>query len=35
VAYIKAHCGYDEAFNYKTTPVQKALKELCPNGIDV
>jgi NADPH-dependent curcumin reductase CurA len=36
VDWICNHCGYDEAFNYKTTSNYAAkLKELCPNGIDV
>src|SRR5581483_6488276 len=35
VEWIKSECGYDEAFNYKTTTDYAAkLKELCPNGID-
>lgn len=36
VEYILRECGYDSAFNYKTTDNYAAkLKELCPNGIDV
>lgn len=36
VAWILKDCGYDAAFNYKTTENYPAkLKELCPNGIDV
>ncbi|HML15718.1 MAG TPA: NADP-dependent oxidoreductase [Bryobacteraceae bacterium] len=36
VAWILGECGYDAAFNYKTTGNYSArLKELCPNGIDV
>ncbi len=36
VAYIVAECGYDAAFNYKTTEDYAAkLTELCPHGIDV
>jgi NADPH-dependent curcumin reductase CurA len=36
VAWILKECGYDAAFNYKTTENYSAkLKELCPNGIDV
>jgi hypothetical protein len=36
VEYIKKECGYDEAFNYKTTSDYAAkYRELCPNGIDV
>ena len=35
VAYCKS-LGFDEVFNYKTvTSVQDALKEACPNGIDM
>jgi NADPH-dependent curcumin reductase CurA len=36
IAWILKDCGYDAAFNYKTTDNYSAkLKELCPNGIDV
>jgi NADPH-dependent curcumin reductase CurA len=36
VEWITKDCGYDAAFNYKTTTDYGAkLKELCPNGIDV
>ena len=36
VAWILKECGFDAAFNYKTTDNYSAkLKELCPNGIDV
>jgi len=36
VEWILKDCGYDAAFNYKTTEDYGAkLKELCPNGIDV
>lgn len=36
VDWILKDCGYDAAFNYKTTDNYSAkLKELCPNGIDV
>lgn len=35
VDWIKRECGFDEAFNYKTTTDYAAkFKELCPNGID-
>lgn len=36
IAWILKECGFDAAFNYKTTDNYSAkLKELCPNGIDV
>jgi len=36
VDWIKRECGFDAAFNYKTTSdYSAALKELCPKGIDV
>ena len=36
IQWILNECGYDAAFNYKTTENYSAkLKELCPNGIDV
>ncbi len=36
VDWLLKDCGYDAAFNYKTTENYGAkLKELCPNGIDV
>ena len=36
VEWILKDCGYDAAFNYKTTDNYGAkLKELCPSGIDV
>jgi NADPH-dependent curcumin reductase CurA len=36
VNWILKDCGYDAAFNYKTTDNYGAkLKELCPKGIDV
>lgn len=36
VAWIVDECGFDAAFNYKTTANYSAkLHELCPNGIDV
>jgi NADPH-dependent curcumin reductase CurA len=36
VDWILRECGYDAAFNYKSTENYSAkLKELCPNGIDV
>jgi NADPH-dependent curcumin reductase CurA len=36
VDWILKECGYDAAFNYKTTQDYSAkLKELCPKGIDI
>jgi len=36
VEWIKRECGFDAAFNYKTTSdYGAALTELCPQGIDV
>lgn len=36
VEWILKDCGYDAAFNYKTTENYGVkLRELCPNGIDV
>ena len=35
VAYVLEKCGFDAAFNYKTTDMDAALRELCPRGIDV
>jgi NADPH-dependent curcumin reductase CurA len=36
IDYIKRECGFDAAFNYKTTKdYGAALRELCPKGIDV
>lgn len=35
VAWIKNECGYDAAFNYKTTTDYAGkIRELCPNGVD-
>jgi NADPH:quinone reductase len=35
VDYLLRECGFDAAFNYKTTTDYSArLRELCPNGID-
>ena len=33
VEYLK-EIGFDGAFNYKTTDLEKELKNLCPKGID-
>jgi NADPH-dependent curcumin reductase CurA len=35
VAYARERCGFDAAFNYKTTDLDNALRTHCPNGIDV
>lgn len=36
IAYLKNELGFDEVINYKTTAnLHEALKEACPNGIDV
>ena len=36
IDWIKRECGFDAAFNYKTTAdYAETLKELCPKGIDV
>lgn len=34
VAYVRERCGFDAAFNYKTTDLDQALRTHCPNGID-
>ncbi|MCX6120536.1 MAG: NADP-dependent oxidoreductase [Ignavibacteriales bacterium] len=34
--YLIDELGFDSALNYKTTPhLRKALKEACPNGVDI
>lgn len=36
VEYLLGECGFDAAFNYKEkTNLRRALKEVCPGGIDV
>ena len=36
VAYLKSQLGFDAAYNYKTiSSLSDALKEGCPNGVDV
>lgn len=35
VAYVLDECRFDAAFNYRSRPVDDALSELCPAGIDV
>lgn len=34
-AYLREELGFDAAINYKTEDVPAALKEACPNGVDV
>ena len=36
IDYVRNECGFDAAFDYKTTPdYAAALRELCPNRVDV
>ena len=35
IDYLKDELGFDDAFNYKTAPLNQALKESCPDGIDL
>ena len=35
LAYLRERCGFDAAFNYKTTDLDEALRTHCPGGIDV
>jgi NADPH-dependent curcumin reductase CurA len=35
VAFVVEQCGFDAAFNYKTTDIDDALREHCPHGIDL
>jgi NADPH-dependent curcumin reductase CurA len=35
LAYVVERCGFDAAFNYKTEPIDDALRRLCPRGIDM
>lgn len=35
VAFVLGQCGFDAAFNYKTTDIDQALHEHCPRGIDM
>jgi NADPH-dependent curcumin reductase CurA len=35
VAFVLGRCGFDAAFNYKTSDIDQALREHCPQGIDM
>jgi NADPH-dependent curcumin reductase CurA len=35
VDFLRQRCGFDAAFNYKTTDLDQALRTHCPDGIDV
>lgn len=35
IAYLKEELGFDAVINYRTDDIKQALKESCPNGIDV
>ncbi|XP_049804092.1 prostaglandin reductase 1-like [Schistocerca nitens] len=35
VKWVKEDLGFDQAFNYKTVNLDKALKEVAPDGVDV
>ena len=35
IDYLKNDLGFDDAFNYKTAPLNQALAESCPDGIDL
>jgi NADPH-dependent curcumin reductase CurA len=35
VAWLRNELGFDAAFNYRTTGLEEALSQTCPNGIDV
>ena len=35
LAFLLERCGFDAAFNYKTTPVDQGLRECCPQGLDL
>ena len=35
LAFLRDRCGFDAVFNYKTTDLDRALQQHCPQGIDV
>ncbi|WP_083632883.1 NADP-dependent oxidoreductase [Bradyrhizobium sp. NAS96.2] len=35
VSFVQTICRFHAAFNYRTRDMDEALRELCPNGIDV
>ncbi|HMO47239.1 MAG TPA: NADP-dependent oxidoreductase [Rubrivivax sp.] len=35
VAYVRERCGFDAAFNYQRAALDDALREHCPQGIDL
>ena len=35
VAYVLEQCGFDAAFNYRTTSIDDGLRQHCPDGIDI
>lgn len=35
VAYVRERCGFDAAFNYRSVALDDALREHCPQGIDL
>lgn len=35
ISFLKEELGFDAVINYKTDNIKQALKEACPNGIDV
>lgn len=35
VAFLTDELGFDEGINYRTNDIENAIKEACPNGVDV